>query len=53
MKAENNKSFSIKKGCESPLTVFADKEKIRQVLLTWLKTQSNTENTAAYYCQHV
>ena len=24
---------SIKKGCESPLTVFADKEKIRQVLL--------------------
>ena len=26
-------SFSIKKGCESPLTVFADKEKIRQVLI--------------------
>jgi two-component system phosphate regulon sensor histidine kinase PhoR len=25
-------SFSIKKGCEQPLTVFADKEKIRQVL---------------------
>jgi len=25
--------YSIKKGCESPLTVFADKEKIRQVLL--------------------
>ncbi|MDP4263984.1 MAG: HAMP domain-containing sensor histidine kinase [Bacteroidota bacterium] len=24
---------SIKKGCESPMTVFADKEKIRQVLL--------------------
>lgn len=24
--------FNIKKGCESPLTVFADKEKIRQVL---------------------
>lgn len=24
---------SLKKGCESPLTVFADKEKIRQVLL--------------------
>jgi len=26
-------SFSIKKGCESPLTVFADKEKVRQVLI--------------------
>jgi two-component system phosphate regulon sensor histidine kinase PhoR len=25
--------YGIKKGCESPLTVFADKEKIRQVLL--------------------
>jgi len=25
--------FSIKKGCESPLMVFADKEKIRQVLI--------------------
>ena len=25
-------SFSFKKGCEQPLTVFADKEKIRQVL---------------------
>ncbi len=29
---ENNIHGSIKKGCESPLTVFADKEKIRQVL---------------------
>ncbi|HQW43853.1 MAG: sensor histidine kinase [Chitinophagaceae bacterium] len=28
---ENNIHCSIKKGCESPLTVFADKEKIRQV----------------------
>ena len=28
--------FSIKKGCESPLTVFADKEKIRQVLINLL-----------------
>jgi two-component system phosphate regulon sensor histidine kinase PhoR len=27
----NNIQCSIKKGCESPLTVFADKEKIRQV----------------------
>jgi two-component system phosphate regulon sensor histidine kinase PhoR len=25
-------SFSIKKGCEAPLTVFADQEKIRQVV---------------------
>lgn len=31
--AESKKiSCSIKKGCESPLTVFADKEKIRQVV---------------------
>ncbi len=28
--------FSIKKGCESPLTVFADKEKIRQLLINLL-----------------
>jgi two-component system phosphate regulon sensor histidine kinase PhoR len=27
-----NINYTIKKGCESPLTVFADKEKIRQVL---------------------
>ncbi len=26
-------NFSIKKGCESPILVFADKEKIRQVLI--------------------
>ncbi len=33
MKAEAQQiSCSIKKGCESPLTAFADKEKIRQVL---------------------
>ncbi len=33
IKAEvNNIHCNIKKGCESPLTVFADKEKIRQVL---------------------
>ena len=37
LKAEKtNISFSIKKGCESPLVVFADKEKIRQVLLNLL-----------------
>ncbi len=28
---ENNIHCTLKKGCESPLTVFADKEKIRQV----------------------
>jgi len=34
LKAENNQiTFSIKKGCESPLSVFADKEKIKQVIL--------------------
>ncbi len=38
LKAEsNNISFGIKKGCESPLTVFADKEKIRQVILNLLE----------------
>ena len=30
---EKNITCSIKKGCESPLTVFADKEKIRQVII--------------------
>ena len=29
---ENNIHCNVKKGCESPLTVFADEEKIRQVL---------------------
>ena len=29
---QKNMQLSIKKGCEAPLTVFADKEKIRQVL---------------------
>lgn len=29
---QQNITFSFKKGCEQPLTVFADKEKIRQVL---------------------
>ena len=31
--AQKNIRYSIKKGCESPLMVFADKEKIRQVLI--------------------
>ncbi len=30
--APQNISFTIKKGCEQPLTVWADKEKIRQVI---------------------
>lgn len=34
IKAENqNISFAIKKGCEQPIAVYADKEKIRQVLI--------------------
>jgi two-component system, OmpR family, phosphate regulon sensor histidine kinase PhoR len=34
LKADSrNIRFGIKKGCESPLTVYADKERIRQVLL--------------------
>jgi two-component system phosphate regulon sensor histidine kinase PhoR len=38
IKAENQQiNFSIKKGCESPLAVFADKEKIRQVLSNLLE----------------
>jgi two-component system, OmpR family, phosphate regulon sensor histidine kinase PhoR len=32
-----NISFSIKKGCEAPLTVFADKEKIKQVLVNLIE----------------
>ena len=30
---KNNIAFSIKKGCEQPLPVYADKEKIRQVII--------------------
>jgi two-component system phosphate regulon sensor histidine kinase PhoR len=34
LKAEQNGiGFSIKKGCEQPLTVYADKEKVRQVII--------------------
>ena len=40
--AEKNIVFGIKKGCEFPLTVFADKEKIRQVFLNF------TENGIKY-----
>jgi len=40
-----NISFAIKKGCETPLTVFADKEKIRQVL-------TNLVDNAIKYGKH-
>ena len=45
---------SIKKGCESPLTVFADKEKIRQVLLNLVENsikygKTNGNITASMY----
>jgi two-component system phosphate regulon sensor histidine kinase PhoR len=55
LKAEaNNISFSIKKGCESPLTVFADKEKIRQVLVNLIEnsvkySKSNGHIAASLY----
>jgi two-component system phosphate regulon sensor histidine kinase PhoR len=46
---QRNISFTIKKGCEQPLTVYADKEKIRQVLgnlidnsIKYGKTTGNT-----------
>jgi two-component system phosphate regulon sensor histidine kinase PhoR len=44
----------IKKGCESPLTVFADKEKIRQVLLNLVENsikygKTNGNITASAY----
>lgn len=42
MAEAKNIRCNIKKGCESPLTVFADKEKIRQVLLNL------TENSIKY-----
>lgn len=35
-----NIHVTIKKGCESPLTVFADKEKIRQVLINLVENAS-------------
>lgn len=34
--SSRNIKYSIKKGCESPITVFADKEKIRQVIINLL-----------------
>ncbi len=47
-------SCAIKKGCESPLTVFADKEKIRQVLINLVENsikygKQNGSITASMY----
>lgn len=55
VKAEElNIYCSIKKGCESPLTVFADKEKIRQVLTNLVENsikygKQNGSITASMY----
>ncbi len=37
---EKNIRTSIKKGCEAPITVFADKEKIKQVLINLIENAS-------------
>lgn len=42
---QKNISFSFKKGCEKPLVVFADKEKIRQVI-------TNLTDNAVKYGKH-
>jgi two-component system phosphate regulon sensor histidine kinase PhoR len=54
MTEQRNIRCSIKKGCESPLTVFADKEKIRQVLLNLVENsikygKKNGSITASMY----
>jgi two-component system phosphate regulon sensor histidine kinase PhoR len=55
LKAEQRKiKFSIKKGCEAPLNVFADKEKIRQVITNLLENsikygKENGNITASMY----
>jgi two-component system phosphate regulon sensor histidine kinase PhoR len=49
IKAENQQiGFGIKKGCESPLTVFADKEKIRQVLINLLDNSIKYGKTGSH-----
>jgi two-component system phosphate regulon sensor histidine kinase PhoR len=48
LKAEEKQiQCSIKKGCELPLTVYADKEKLRQVIINLI------ENSIKYGKQHV
>ena len=54
MVEQKNIRCSIKKGCESPLMVFADKEKIRQVLLNLVENsikygKQNGTITASMY----
>ena len=54
MAEQKNIRCSIKKGCESPLVVFADKEKIRQVLLNLVENsikygKQNGSITASMY----
>ncbi len=55
IKAEQRKiKFNIKKGCEAPLTVFADKEKIRQVITNLIENsikygKENGTITASMY----
>jgi two-component system phosphate regulon sensor histidine kinase PhoR len=51
---QKNIRCTIKKGCESPLTVFADKEKVRQVLLNLVENsikygKQNGTITASMY----
>jgi len=49
LKADANKiNFNIKKGCEYPLTVFADKEKIKQVILNLLENSIKYGKTGGH-----
>ena len=42
--AKNNIRCSIKKGCETPVSVFADKEKIRQVIINLVANSTKYGN---------